>query len=80
MKQLVTAFEYLGIEFIPSVGNFISAKMPRSGKAVFDSLLREGVIVRPVDNYGMPDYLRITIGTEEENNRFITALNKVLAA
>ena len=80
MKQLVAAFEQLGIEYIPSVGNFISAKMPRSGKAVFDALLREGVIVRPVDNYGMPDYLRITIGTKEENNKFITALNKVLVA
>ena len=80
MKQLVAAFEQLGIEYIPSVGNFISAKMPRSGKAVFEALLREGVIVRPVDNYGMPDYLRITIGTEAENDKFITALNKVLAA
>ena len=80
MEQLVAAFEQLGIEYIPSVGNFISAKMPRSGKAVFDALLHEGVIVRPVDNYGMPDYLRVTIGTEEENNKFISALNKVLAA
>jgi histidinol-phosphate aminotransferase len=80
MKQLVAAFEQLGIEYIPSVGNFISAKMPQSGKAVFEALLREGVIVRPVDNYGMPDYLRITIGTEAENDKFITALNKVLAA
>ena len=80
MEQLVAAFEQLGIEYIPSAGNFISAKMPRSGKAVFDALLHEGVIVRPVDNYGMPDYLRVTIGTEEENNKFISALNKVLAA
>jgi len=80
MKQLVAAFEQLGIAYIPSVGNFISAKMPRSGKMVFDALLREGVIVRPVDNYGMPDYLRVTIGTPEENDKFVTALKKVLAA
>jgi len=80
MKQLVTAFEQRRIEYIPSVGNFISAKMPRPGKTVFDALLHEGVIVRPVDNYGMPDYLRVTIGTEEENNKFISALNKVLAS
>jgi histidinol-phosphate aminotransferase len=80
MKQLVAAFQQLGIEHIPSVGNFISAKMPRSGKAVFDALLREGVIVRPVDNYGLPDYLRVTIGTKEENDKFISALEKVLAA
>ena len=80
MKQLVRGFEELGIEFIPSVGNFVSAKMPRSGKAIFDALLHEGVIVRPVDNYGMQDYLRVTIGTEEENTKFIAALKKVLAA
>jgi histidinol-phosphate aminotransferase len=79
MAQLVAVFEELGLEYIPSVGNFISVKMPRSGKAVFDALLHEGVIVRPVDNYGMPDYLRVTIGTEQENKKFITALNKVLA-
>ncbi|MGW8246885.1 MAG: histidinol-phosphate transaminase [Acidiferrobacterales bacterium] len=80
MKQLVAAFEQLGIEQIPSVGNFISAKMPRSGMGVFEALLREGVIVRPVDNYGMQDYLRVTIGTKEENDKFISALKKVLAA
>ena len=78
MNQLVSALEKLDIEHIPSVGNFVSARMPISGKAVFEALLREGVIVRPVDNYGMPDYLRVTIGTRDENNKFISALTKVL--
>jgi len=80
MKQLVSVFDEMGLEYIPSVGNFISAKMPKSGKVVFEALLREGVIVRPVDNYGMPDFLRITIGTEGENDKFVSALKKVLAS
>jgi len=78
MEQLEAAFRVLGLDYIPSVGNFVSVKMPRSGRAVFDALLREGVIVRPVDNYAMPDYLRITVGTEEENLKLINALEKVL--
>jgi len=79
MQQLEAAFKVLGLDYIPSVGNFVSVKMPRSGRGVFDALLREGVIVRPVDNYAMPDYLRITVGTEEENLKLINALEKVLA-
>ena len=46
---------------------------------VYDRLLREGVIVRPVENYGMPEHLRVTVGLEEENRRFLVALEKVLA-
>ncbi|MCL4316053.1 MAG: histidinol-phosphate transaminase, partial [Gammaproteobacteria bacterium] len=48
------------------------------GKPVYEGLLREGVIVRPVANYGMPHHLRVTIGTHEENARFLSALEKVL--
>jgi histidinol-phosphate aminotransferase len=48
------------------------------GAAVYEKLLYEGVIVRPVANYGMPEYLRITIGLEQENQRFLAALQKVL--
>ena len=79
MQQLEAAFRVLNLEYIRSVGNFVSVKMPVNGKGVFDALLRAGVIVRPVDNYGMPDYLRITVGTEAENNKFIHALESVLA-
>jgi len=50
----------------------------QNGRDLFNKLLREGVIVRPVDNYGMPEFLRITIGTENENSRFIQALKKVM--
>jgi len=78
MEQLVTAFEKMALHYIPSVGNFICVNVGENAMKVYDDLLYEGVIVRPVANYEMPEYLRITIGTEKENNRFITALNKVL--
>ena len=78
MKQLVSAFEELGLEYIPSVGNFIAVDVGRKGVDVYEQLLREGVIVRPVANYEMPNHLRITIGTEIENRKFIEALTSVL--
>ena len=77
MSDLVTAFDDMGLEYIPSVGNFICVKVGDSAP-VYESLLREGVIVRPVHNYGMPEYLRITVGIENENQRFIEALKKAL--
>lgn len=78
LQQLIAAFRVLKLEYIPSVGNFISVHMPKNGREVFQALLRRGVIVRPVDNYEMPDTLRITVGTEEENLKFIEALETVL--
>ncbi|KPK51242.1 MAG: aspartate aminotransferase [Thiotrichales bacterium SG8_50] len=78
MKQLVSAFEELGLDYIPSVGNFIAVDVGRKGVDVYEQLLREGVIVRPVANYEMPNHLRITIGTEIENRKFIEALTSVL--
>lgn len=78
MTQLVTAFEKMALTYIPSVGNFICVAVAENAMKVYDDLLYEGVIVRPVANYEMPGYLRITIGTEIENDRFIAALKKVL--
>jgi histidinol-phosphate aminotransferase len=52
--------------------------MGKDAAAVYDALLHEGVIVRPVANYGMPNHLRVTIGLESENNRFLEALAKVI--
>jgi histidinol-phosphate aminotransferase len=79
LQQLATAFEAMGLEYIPSVGNFISVDVARAAAPVYEALLREGVIVRPVANYGMPNHLRVTVGLPEENERFIVALQKVLA-
>lgn len=67
-------------EYIPTVGNFITLHLKRPSVAIYEALLREGVIVRPIAGYGLPQHLRITIGTEAQNQRCITALKKVLAA
>lgn len=78
MRELERGFEELGLAFIPSVGNFVSVDVGRPAAAVYDALLREGVIVRPVANYGMPHHLRVTVGLAEENKRFLAALTRVL--
>lgn len=79
MQQLIDGFRQLGLEWIPSAGNFVSVDVKRSGESVYRALLQKGVIVRPVTNYEMPDYLRISIGTPAENSRCLEALKAVLA-
>lgn len=78
MRQLTEGFVELGLSYIPSVANFVSVDVGRSGAEVYQSLLCEGVIVRPVANYGLPNHLRVTVGLTEENERFLEALKKVL--
>lgn len=80
MQQLQEACRRLGLNWLPSVGNFLCVDVGRPGREVFLELLKRGVIARPVDNYGLPQYLRITIGTEAENHRLIDALADVLRA
>ncbi|MEE9350822.1 MAG: histidinol-phosphate transaminase [Thiotrichaceae bacterium] len=65
--------------YIPSVGNFICVDVGLDANKVYEGLLREGVIVRPIANYNLPHHLRITVGLEEQNTRCITAINKVLS-
>lgn len=79
MQQWVEACAELGLEYIPSVGNFLCVDVGRPAAPVYEALLREGVIVRPVANYGLPNHLRITLGLAQENRRAIAALRKVLA-
>lgn len=67
-----------GLPCIPSVGNFISFMTKRPAADVYNALLRETVIVRPIDNYGFPNGLRVTIGNAEQNKIFLTALDQVL--
>ncbi|MBS0510706.1 MAG: histidinol-phosphate transaminase [Proteobacteria bacterium] len=78
MTQLTAAFAALGLEWIPSAGNFVTVKVGDAA-AVNQSLLRQGVIVRPIAGYGMPHWLRVSIGLPEENARFIEALEQALA-
>jgi histidinol-phosphate aminotransferase len=77
MKTLTEGFLRLGLSWIPSHGNFVSVKVGK-GVEVFQRLLKEGVIVRPIAAYGLPEYLRVSIGTESENARFLSALAAVL--
>jgi histidinol-phosphate aminotransferase len=84
MQQLVDGFRRLGLAWIPSFGNFASVEIPRANGepqagAAFEKLLRQGVIVRPVGGYGLPDHLRVTVGLPEENDRFLAALAAALA-
>ncbi len=78
MHRLQEACRRLSLNWLPSVGNFLCVDVGRPGRGVFLELLERGVIVRPVDNYGLPRFLRISIGTEAENARLIEALNDVL--
>ncbi len=78
MTQLSRAFTDMGLAYIPSVGNFIAVDVGRPGAEIYGQLLREGVIVRPIANYGMPNHLRVTVGLTEENQRFLEALRKIL--
>lgn len=80
MTQLTTAFRTLGLEWIPSAGNFVSVDFKQPAMPIYEALLQKGVIVRPVGGiYEMPNHLRISIGTEEENQFFIEALTAILS-
>ena len=77
MEQLVAGLKRLGLEHIPSHGNFVTFKIADAA-AINQKLLKQGVIVRPIGGYGLPDWLRVTIGSKPENARFLEALEKAL--
>lgn len=78
MKQVTDGLASLGFDYIPSCANFVSFRVGPAAQ-VFDRLLKQGVIVRPIAGYGMPEYLRVSIGTRTENQRFLDALASVTA-
>jgi len=80
MLQLTTGLRQLGIEYIPSYGNFLSFRLPEkySARVVNESLLKQGVIVRPIGIYEMPQHLRVTVGLESENQKFLSSLETAL--
>jgi len=78
LVQLGEGLDRLGLSYIPSVGNFIAVNVGRSAAELDIALLREGVITRPVENYGLQNCLRVSVGLEAENARFLEALEKVL--
>lgn len=76
--QLGGAMEALGLGVLPSAGNFLCIDLKQSAGPVYDALLRMGVIVRPIQGYGLPNHIRVTVGTQEENRLFIQAMKQVL--
>ncbi|MEM5316131.1 histidinol-phosphate transaminase [Paraburkholderia sp. JHI869] len=85
-RTLTAAFERLGLEYVPSDGNFVLVRVAKdaaddaAGERVNLALLKQAVIVRPVGNYGLPQWLRVTIGLPEENAAFVAALERALGA
>lgn len=77
IAQILAGLKRHGLTHIPAHGNFVTFKVADAA-GVNQRLLKQGVIVRPIGGYGMPDWLRVTIGTEPENARFLEALEKAL--
>ena len=77
MRYLKKEIARLGLEQIPSEGNFILIRVG-DGKNLYEHLLRLGVIVRPMGGYDFPDYIRVTVGTKEENIKFISVLEDII--
>jgi len=79
LRYLCRCLDDMGLEYLPTQTNFFLIKVPRGGRKIYDLMLMEGVIVRSMDSYGLPDYIRINVGLREENERFVKTLKKVLA-
>jgi len=77
LAQLGAGFGKLGLEFVPGQGNFLLVKVGEAGR-IFAALQQRGLIVRPVKPYGLPEWLRITVGTPPQNERLLAALADVL--
>jgi histidinol-phosphate aminotransferase len=73
LAQLEAGCRHLGLGFVPSVANFMLIRVG-DGNRVFDALQHRGVIVRPVKSYGLPEWIRVTVGTHEQNERFLSEL------
>jgi histidinol-phosphate aminotransferase len=72
-----SAFDEMGLEYVTSYGNFVLVRVGDAA-AVYERLLRAGVIVRPVAGYGLPEWLRVSIGLPAENEAFLSALAAAL--
>jgi histidinol-phosphate aminotransferase len=75
---LQSEFDRMGLRYVPASANFILVEVGR-GREVFEAMMREGVIARPMDGYGLPQHIRVTVGTQAENVRCLEALKLALA-
>src|SRR5690606_25642690 len=73
------ALDRLGLRHFPTQGNFVLVDCGKAALPIYEGMLRRGVIVRPVGGYGLPNHLRITVGTEEQNQRMLAALEHALS-
>ncbi|MGD8375594.1 MAG: histidinol-phosphate transaminase [Acidobacteriota bacterium] len=79
LQRLQEGFRELGLDYLPSVANFVLVEAPWPAREAFQKLLREGIIVRPMDAYGFARGLRVSVGTASENDRVLGAFRKLLA-
>ncbi|MDA1045101.1 MAG: histidinol-phosphate transaminase [Verrucomicrobia bacterium] len=77
IEELVAGFNALSLDYVPATVNFILVRVNK-GRTVFEKLMKFGVIVRPMDVYGLPEYVRVSVGTTSENSRFLNALGQVM--
>ena len=77
--QQQQSFTEMGLEFVPSLANFVLVKVG-DGDAVFQRMLEQGMIIRAMRGYKLPEWVRISVGTMEQNERCIKTLKAVLAA
>jgi histidinol-phosphate aminotransferase len=77
IKQLEAGLKSLGLVHLPTYGNFVTIRLRGAGR-VNEALLKQGIIVRPIAEYGLPDYLRVSVGLPEQNEQFLETLAKIL--
>ncbi len=78
-KRLIEALRRLELRVLPAAGNFLCVEIGRQAEAVNEALLRDGIIVRPLAGYALPRFLRVSLGTGEENDRFMASLGQIHA-
>ena len=78
-QQLYTGLEERGLEYVPTEANFILVRLGPAASEQEARLMAEGVIVRPCGSFGLPEHIRVTVGTEEQNEKFLSALQTVMS-
>ena len=79
LVQLERGLRRLGLEFIASRANFVTVRIGANAAAIYERLLRCGIIVRPIAGYGLPEHLRVTVGLADHNARLLAELERALA-
>lgn len=79
LRDLTAGLNGLGLQVTPSAGNFVLVDLGQAAAPVYEALLRQGIIVRPVANYGLSDHLRITIGTRQQNQKLLAAMAEIVS-